>query len=150
MILPLLLAGLIILLWRTPNALISRIIDRAIWVPIARRLMAIERRHLLFWLLMIPVVLLSSELIMMAGSLDAGLIMLWDVSTYVDILVLATISGLSARAKAGWQATRLGIQRAALAWRRTRRPGRAHRARRQRPPSNANDDDRPVVVMMAA
>ncbi|MBX9732337.1 MAG: hypothetical protein K2X59_13505 [Sphingomonas sp.] len=149
MIISLLLAGLIILQWGRPKAGISHIVDQAIWRPIAKRLMAVERRHLLFALLMIAVLLFAGELLAMGGPLDAGLIVLWDVSTYVDILLVSAMVGLSARIKVGWQMARRGIQQVVSGNRRLPR-ARARRLKRERPASNANDDDRHDMIRLAA
>jgi hypothetical protein len=123
---------------------------RQLIVPVAKWLMRIELRHLLFVLLMALVLAFAGDLLVIGGPLDAGLIVLWDISTYVDILMLASIAGLASRTATAWRVakarlsgTRAGAFRGCRRARSTRRkPVRA------KPP--ANDDDRADVTRRAA
>ncbi|OYY68961.1 MAG: hypothetical protein B7Y47_12670 [Sphingomonas sp. 28-63-12] len=140
---------MIVVIWRFPDAAWNRSIRRIAVEPLARQLMKLERRHLLFALAMIAVLMLASELLAMAGSLDVGVVVLWDISTYVDILIVASVTGISARAQVGWQTVKHAFWRTPR-FLRHRPRGRTRQAHRERPAAHANDDERPATAMLVA
>ena len=107
----------------------------AIWIEKA------DRRHLIYLLISIGIVLFAGELVAMVGSLDLVLAFGWDLSLYLDILM--AISALTARAR-----IRGSLQsiRASLSWKRVRpnvsfRLGRRARASRSRQSLRLQDND---------
>lgn len=103
----------------------------------------ISRRHLIFLALMAVMLVAGSELLAIAGPFDTALVVLWDLSTYIDIVLTTAVVASAARGGAGW--------RAIVARFFPRRTPRARRRRAPRPlrPS-ANDDDRPAFAAHAA
>lgn len=143
-----LLAAMIIAQWRLRDTAIGRIIENRCCKPLAHRLMAIERRHLLFAVIMIGAVVFASEWLAIMGPLDAGLVFLWDVATYVDIAMVAALSAGVARVAASWRS----LRRRPRLRSRPRRAARSRRARVRRPAARdtANDDNRGWPIRHAA
>lgn len=136
-----LLLGAMIVLRVFPETAIARWLDTA--VATAREgLGKIERRHILFLILMSIVLIAGTELLAMAGPFDMALVVLWDVSTYIDIVLTTAVIATATRGGAGWRTL---IARFL--------PRRAPRARRRRgvqaTPPSANDDDRPAFARAA-
>jgi len=112
----------------------------------AAKLIDVERRHLIF----IVVALVSAQALLSVGLPDVGLVVAWDVSTYVDIVLatwtLAAVTNLKA-------ANRLAVQRwrlLASGLRRGRPQPRSKRpARRPTQTPSANDDDHPALAIAA-
>ncbi len=148
--LALLIAALIITLWRLPERASSRVITQRLIVPLARSLMRIERRHVLLVLLTVPVLLFASELLLIGGSLDAGLIMLWDISTYVDILLLTSITGIATRTATAWRVAKARLFRTRARALRAGRRARSTRRKPERAEPPTNDDDRAEATRQAA
>jgi hypothetical protein len=121
-----------------PETATARWLDRALTAVVAA-LGRIERRHLIFLILMTVILVAGAELLAMGGPLDAGLIAMWDVSTYLDIVLTTVVVAGATRGVVGWRAI---VGRFA--------PRRAARARRRRIVRNAvkpaNEDDRPLAV----
>lgn len=63
----------------------------------------LTRKHLIFGLLMLTVVLTSGQMLAALGPLDMSLILLWDVSAFIDVAVAATALAASARITGGWR-----------------------------------------------
>lgn len=104
----------------------------------------IERRHLVFVILMTVILVAGTELLAMAGPLDVGLVVMWDVATFVDALLATATLAAVARGRSGW---RYVAQRLA--------PRRAARARRRRSAARAvvkadNDDEGHGGLALAA
>lgn len=121
-----------------PETRVARWLDRTLIAALHR----ITRTHLIFLILMAVILIAGTELLAMAGPFDMALVLVWDVSAYVDIvLTTAAVAGI-ARGGAGWKVL---VGRFA--------PRRAERARRQRaarktaPP--ANDDERRTMALAA-
>lgn len=119
-----------------PKAPASRALHRALVEAPMRGLAAMERRHLIYGMILIAVLLAGTELIMMLGSTDLVMLMAWDVSLYVDAVIAAWTIATVARGKAAWQmlAARLTGRRGAP------RP-RAPRRRTEGRKTAANDAD---------
>lgn len=145
----LLIAVLIVLLWRFPDALISRIVNRTICLPLAQMLIKVERRHILFAVMMVAVMIFAGDLVGMLGPLDAGFILLFDLATYIDILMIASLTAIGAGAVTGCRAVQGSVQRIMLGVRRMPR-ARSRRTRSERHDPAANDDDRPDRIALAA
>lgn len=138
-----LLLGAMIVLRVFPETAIARWLDTA--VATAREgLGRIERRHILFLILMSIVLIAGTELLAMAGPFDMALVVLWDVSTYIDIVLTTAVVAAATRGGAGWRTlvARFLPHRAPRARRRRRRGKRAT-------PPSANDDDRPAFARAA-
>lgn len=101
---------------------------------------AIRRKHVIFLLLTIGMVLVLREAApMLAGSSELALFGLWDASVYLDVVLAAWTIAALGRGRIGWTAVRAKLV-AMIARRRTRAPrARARRSRPVRPV--ANDDD---------
>ena len=118
----------IIVLRLFPETATARCLDRI--VGITRDAFGrIERRHLIFLALMAVILIAGAEL--------------WDVSTYIDIVLTTAVVAAATRGGAGWRTL---IARFL--------PHRAPRARRRRrgkraAPPSANDDDRPAFARAA-
>jgi hypothetical protein len=132
----------IIVLRLFPETATARCLDRI--VGITRDAFGrIERRHLIFLALMAVILIAGAELLAMAGPFDMALVVLWDVSTYIDIVLTTAGFAAATRGGAGWRTL---IARFL--------PHRAPRARRRRrgkraAPPSANDDDRPAFARAA-
>lgn len=76
---------------------LSRALSRMSVEPLARLLNRLDRRKLIFFLLIAAVLLFGGELLAVLGPLDMGLVLLWDVSLYVDALLGAAAVASVAR-----------------------------------------------------
>ena len=116
-----------------------------------RRLAALERHHLIFFVLLMLMTLAGGEVIAMYGSVEWAMISFFDLSVYLDAVAVTVVLGATAKVRGAVQ-----ILRARLAgWRGQSRPiarPRRVRSARKRPPPvrSANDDDDPVGVPLAA
>ena len=110
---------------------------------------AIQRKHVIFLLLMIAAVLVLREAApMLAGSSELALFGIWDASVYLDVVLAAWTIAALGRGRVGWTVTRAKLV-AMIARRRTRAPRpRARRSKPVRPV--ANDDDGEVRLAFAA
>jgi hypothetical protein len=136
------LAGLLLLITVTlrccPGTSAAQWIQRMLVDGTRARLATLERRHLIFVVLMATILIFGGELLAMAGPFDMALVVLWDVSTYVDIVVTTAVVATAARAGLPLRnsMTRLLPRRAG----RTRRT----RAVRKELSTAKDDDDRPA------
>lgn len=137
------LAALWLILHRAPDTPMARLLHRWLVEWPAARLLTIERRHLIF----ILVAIVSTQALLSVGLPDIGLVVAWDASTYLDILLVTCSLAAVANVKAGG---RLLAERWRLL---TRAPTRSKpHPRTKRPPRraqvkpSANDDDRPALA----
>jgi hypothetical protein len=131
----------IIVLRLFPETAAARWLDRI--VGITRDAVGrIERRHLVFLALMAVILIAGAEMLAVAGPFDMALVMLWDVSTYIDIVLTTAVVATATRGGAGWRAIVARFL-----------PRRAPRARRRRgkraAPPSANVDARPALARAA-
>lgn len=141
------LAGLLLLITVTlrcfPETSAAHWIQRIMVDATCARLATLERRHLIFFALMSIVIVVGGEVLAMAGPLDMALVVLWDISIYLDIVVTAAVVTTATRAG---PALRNSMTRLL-----PRRAGRARRTRAARKePSSANDDDDRAAFLRAA
>lgn len=145
-----LLAGALAALWlilhRAPDAPIARLLHRWLVEWPAAKLLTIERRHLIF----VFVAFVSAQAMLSVGLPDIGMVVAWDVSTYLDILLVTWSLAAVANVKAGG---RLLAERWRLL---TRAPARSKPQPRAKRPArraaikpSANDDDRPELATAA-
>ncbi len=104
----------------------------------------VERRHLIFLVIMTLLLTIGVEALAVMGPLDlATIVVMWDISTYIDVVVTTVVVATATRGSLGWRAL---VTRFA--------PRRAPRARRQRSARkaapSANDDERRAVLAHAA
>lgn len=90
-------ALLLILLGRYPQLPVARALHALIVAPLAAALDRLTRRQLIFWALVVVVALVAGEWLAIFGPLDLGLVLLWDVSLYVDALLGAVAVASVAR-----------------------------------------------------
>lgn len=91
----------------------------------------LTRKHLIFGALMLAVVLVGGEMLAALGPLDMSLILLWDVSAFIDAAVVTITLAASARITGGWRM--LVGQRSPRA--------RSRRARMHRRPAERKGDN---------
>lgn len=101
----------------------------------------LDRRHLLFALLLLTVLVAGGELLAMLGPLDMGLVLLWDVASFVDAAIAVTVvaGGTRLGHAVRFLSTRLGIARR-----------RERRSRRTSGRAPANDDGEHPALRRAA
>ena len=136
------LTGLVVLamvvLRGFPETAVAKWLDRTLVAGLRR----ITRTHLIFLLIMGIILIAGTELLAMAGPFDMALVLVWDVSAYIDIVLTTVVVASATRGGAGWRAIVARVL-----------PRRASRARRRRTvrtvrPS-ANDDERPAFALAA-
>ena len=136
-----LLVFAMIVLWGFPETAAARWTARQV-AAVATALRKVSRTHLIFLVLMTVILIAGTELLAMAGPFDMALVLMWDVSAYIDIVLTTVVVASAARGGAGWRAM---IARIA--------PRRAPRARRQRAARKAaapaNDEDRAGFALAA-
>ena len=129
-----------------PETPTAQLLDRWLAQQPARLLLKVERRHLIF----ILVAALSAQALLSVGLPDLALAAAWDVSTYLDILLvtwtLAAVTNLKAGGIAAQKSLRITRNRRLA---RTR-PRAKRRLRSTTEPRSANDDDRPAPHRRAA
>ena len=125
-----------------PETALARWLDRTLVAAVRR----ITRTHVIFLVLMSVILIAGTELLAMAGPFDMALVLMWDVSAYIDIVLTTVVVAGAARGGAGWrmvtQRLRSGIVRRTGRARRSRSTAKAARKR-------ANDDDRPAFARAA-
>lgn len=129
----------IVLLRGFPETPAARWLDRTLVAGLRK----ITRTHLIFLILMSVILIAGTELLAMAGPFDMALVLVWDVSAYIDIALTTAVVAGASRGGAG---LRVVVARFL--------PRRSARARRSRvgTPSKAkpaNDDDGPRVFAVA-
>jgi hypothetical protein len=144
------LAGLLLLVILTmklfPAVPASRFLHRMLVELPLQRLAVMDRRHLIFGVMLVGMLFASAELIMMLGSADVVMVMAWDVSLYVDALLAAWALAAVARSKAAWRAF-ADIMTRPLRTARRRTPRRRRAAATKA--ANDADEDRPVWAYAA-
>lgn len=107
------LLGMIVVLRWFPGTALARWLERQV-TEVRRRLARIERRHVLFAVLLTLIVVFAGEALAMLGPLEMGLVVLFDVSTYIDIVLVAgTMAAIACgRGVLQWIAMRLPRPRA--------------------------------------
>lgn len=138
-----LLGALILTMWRYPDWIVSQLLHRWAVIPLARRLNAITRQHLIFGLIMLIIMLTAGEFIASLGPLDMGLVLMWDVAGFVDAMVAATTVLVLARGQGFGRWLRAIVQSRA----RPRQPRST--VKRQTPSRGANDGDGPALAVAA-
>ncbi|MGJ3648796.1 hypothetical protein ACLB0R_10020 [Sphingomonas sp. GlSt437] len=127
----------------SPDAFISRLVDRWLVRPIAGYLNKLDRRHLIFVVLILLVMLTAGELLAAFGPLDAGLILMWDVASFADAIAATVLAASIIRLKPIVAQLRLVVSR----WQPRRRQ------RRDRSGATtiraANDEDGPAPALAA-
>lgn len=124
-----------------PETAAARWLDRTVQATLtaARR---VKRQHIIFLILMTVILAAGTELLAIGGPFDMALVLMWDVSAYIDIVLTTIVVASATRSSAGLHTIVARFT-----------PRRAARAKRQRsvkkatPP--ANDDDRPVFALAA-
>lgn len=122
-----------------PETAAARWLQRMAVAPLGK----ISRTHVIFLILMSVILIAGTELLAMAGPFDMALVLVWDVSAYIDIALTTVVIAGASRSGAGW---RMIVARLL--------PRRAARARRSRPSRGAlppanDDDDRPLLLAVA-
>lgn len=115
-----------------PDLPATRPVRRLLVDKPAAWLNTLTRRHLIFATLLLVIVITGGEMLAALGPLDMSLILLWDVSAFIDVGVAVTTLAASARITRGWNLL--------AQW----RPIRTSRPRARRRPTarkSGNDDD---------
>ena len=113
-----------------------------------RKIAVMDRRHLLFGVILVGMLFASAELIMMLGSADIAMVMAWDASVYVDALLATWALAAVARSKAAWQAL-VGLVTRPLRGARLR-SSRRRRANTGKAANDADEDGGAWVYALAA
>jgi hypothetical protein len=113
--------------------------------PLAR-VAGTDRHRVIFALVMIGILLFASEALMALGSFDLLTAFAWDLTAYLDVMVVAYALATVGRARAG---LKWGAQRASL-WRGSRPRARRVRSARKRQDRASNDDDPAPARRLAA
>ncbi len=136
------LAGLLLLTIVTmklfPLLPVSHLLHRHLVEIPLRQLEAMDRRHLIFGVILLGMLFAGAELIVLLGSTEAAMLVAWDVSIYVDALLAGWSLAALARSRAGWQSL-AGILRRPLRGARRRAP-RRRRGGTQKPANDADAD----------
>lgn len=147
----LILAALWWLLKHNAHLPIAQTLHRWLVEKPAERLNHMDRRHVIMLLLFAMVIAFSGELLAAAGPLDMSLVLLWDVSVYLDAVMVSVALATAARSVSAGRY----IKSIVAHW-----FNRAGHARRPRPVtrstrrakntrSSTNDDDRAPITLAA-
>ena len=115
-----------------------------------RRLAALERHHLIFFVLVVLMALAAGEFIAMYGSFEWAMISAFDLSVYLDAVVVTAALGATAKLRGAVQALRARLALRRGQSRSGARPRRVRSASRRRPPAPSANDDEPAGVPLAA
>ncbi|GHH22586.1 hypothetical protein GCM10008023_32760 [Sphingomonas glacialis] len=137
-----LLVFAIVVLKRFPETAAARWMMRMVGATLTA-LGRVERKHVIFLALMTVVLVAGTELLALAGPFDIALVLLWDISAYVDIVLTTMVVATATRGMTGWHALV-----ARIASRRSPRARRQRSVRKAAP--SANDDERPAAFARAA
>jgi hypothetical protein len=134
-----LLFRLILIMKLCPETPTGRLLHRGLVEAPLEKLATMDRRHIIFAVVALGMLLSFTELIMILGSTDLVMLMAWDVSLYVDAVIATWTIAAVARGKAAWQ---LGKTRIAGLWRVSPRPRTSRRKSvESKPPANDPDED---------
>lgn len=130
------LAMVIVIIKLFPQSDLAVLLHRHLVEYPVERLARVERRHVIFALLVIAVLLLAQELIAVAGPADMAFVFLWDVSIYLDLTGVALTVAAVRWTKTVWTLAR-ALPRRSIRIRSAHRRSIKTNAR----PKPANDDD---------
>jgi len=145
------LAGCLLFLIATmllfPGTAMGRLLhEQLVERPLAR-LQTVRRHHVLFLIGLVALSLIAGEMVVIMGSFDLAIVLAWDISIYVDVVIATSTLAVMGRAKAAWHVLKTKVfrsrGRARNRARRTSRPGR-------RSHTSANDDDEGDALPIAA
>lgn len=122
-----------------PETAVARWLDRTLVAGLHK----ITRTHLIFLILMSVILVAGTELLAMAGPFDMALVLVWDLSAYIDIVLTTAVVAGANRGGAG-----LRMVVARVLPRRAARARRSRSARKVLPPAN-DDEDRPGQALAA-
>ena len=147
MILAMMMASVMLVLIRHGDLPVGRTLHHWLVERPADRLDSLDRRHLIMLILFAIILTTGGELLAAAGPLDMSMVLLWDVSVYLDAAIFSITIASVARSMAA------GRYLKAIAARRLSRAGHTRRPRpmrRSKPAaSTANDDDLPGLTFAA-
>lgn len=119
-----------------PTLPVSRLLHRTIVELPLLKLATMDRRHVIFGVALLVMLVTASEMIMLLGSADVAILLAWDVSIYLDaVLAIWTLAAVT-RSKAAWQSLAGILTRPFRGARR-----RAPRRRREGGCTAANDSE---------
>jgi len=141
-----LLVATIILRW-FPNTTVGQWLNSYLVIIPLRLLAKADRKHIIFLL----VIVVAMQAFAAVGAMDMVFAAAWDVSVYLDMMMVAGVVATVARAKSVWGHATTAYQR--ITQRPIRRAARAKRVQMPtRPPTKSaeNDDDEWVGSACAA
>jgi hypothetical protein len=141
------LIGAMLVMTLFPETAFARTLKRFLVDLPAQRLASLDRRQVIFGLVVIAMFLVAQDMIVLLGSVDLAMVYAWDLSLYVDAVLAVTAVAVSSRT-VGLRTTARSI------WPKFRRPaGRRSREPRRRSLAHraANDDaDNSGIFAVAA
>jgi hypothetical protein len=133
-----LMIALMLVMKLAPQSPLGRWLNAGLVERPLAQLATMDRRKAMFMLILVGLTLFATDLLFVLGSYDLLTLYAWDLTMYLDVMVVASALAAVARARAGMKAL---VQRGSLRLRRAPRP-RARRARRlARPQDRASNDD---------
>lgn len=125
-----------------PATDVGRALHRWLVVEPAAWLARIERKQIIFFLMLMVLMLVIREAVIMAPAVDFGMVAMWDASVYLDVLAAAWMVAATARGKTGWAFVRGRASKLVARLIGHTRPAQRPRASRSAPrPPAANDSD---------
>ena len=144
-----LLAGALAAAWVAlrcaPDAPVARLLHAWLVDRPARKLIHVERRQLIF----LFIAVLSAQALLSVGLPDIGMVIAWDVSTYLDLLLVTWTLAAVTNFKAVGRMTAVRWRLLTSGRRGKPQPRSKRPARRVTPGPSANDDDHPAFRVAA-
>jgi hypothetical protein len=142
------LIGAMLVMTLFPETAAARTLKRLLVDLPAQRLASLDRRQVIFGLVVIAMFLVAQDMVVLLGSVDLAMVYAWDLSLYVDAVLAATALVASSRTSGLRTAARSILPK-------FRRPAgrRAREPRRHSPVAPAANDDadrRPGIFAVAA
>ena len=148
-----LLAGALSAAWwalrYAPDVPIARLLHAWLVDRPARKLIHVERRQLIFLCILLCIAALGTQALLSVGLPDIGMVVAWDVSTYLDLLLVTWTLAAVANLRAVGRMTAVRWRLLTSGRRGKPRPRSKRPARRVTPSPSANDDDHPAFRVAA-
>jgi len=140
--------ALMLVMKLAPRSPLARWLNVALVERPLAKIAAMDRRQVIMLLIVVGLSLFATEAILMLGSYDLVTLYAWDLTMYLDVMVVAYALAAVARARAGvkWFAS----SAARLLRRGVRSRARRSRSAVRRQDRSANDDDPAPARTLAA
>ena len=122
-----------------PQSPLGRWLNRTLVERPQQKIATMDRRHVMMLMILAAITLFATDMVFMFGSYDLLTLYAWDLSTYLDVMVLAYALAGAARARATLRS--IACRAAAFLRRLPRARAKRLRASAAKPRKRSDNDD---------